>query len=172
MDEPFVTLLDTNTQWIFNKTMLYGPNGDAPPAIRNNILQMVISASYDLLKKSRQEIIDLCLREVRQALPRAQAAATNEIHGYQGSGCNILSAARRRSLAPPAANKNSRIIFRRGLDRHRLAGHHGRRGAQRLPRGRGRSPHCGHASLIPATGSTSQRLGFLVGRKKNEATRR
>ena len=35
---------------------------------------MVISASYDLLKKSRQEIIDLCLREVRQALPRAQEA--------------------------------------------------------------------------------------------------
>ncbi|HEY8716162.1 MAG TPA: FAD-dependent oxidoreductase, partial [Candidatus Acidoferrum sp.] len=37
-------------------------------------LQLVISASYDLLKKSRQEIIDLCLREVRQALPRAQQA--------------------------------------------------------------------------------------------------
>jgi zeta-carotene desaturase len=35
---------------------------------------MVISASYDLLKKSRQEIIDICLREVRQALPRAQQA--------------------------------------------------------------------------------------------------
>ena len=35
---------------------------------------MVISASYDLLKKSRQEIIDMVLREVRQALPRAQQA--------------------------------------------------------------------------------------------------
>ena len=72
MDEPFVTLLDTHTQWIFNKSQLYGPaNTDAH---QEQYLQMVISASYDLMKKSRQEIIDLCLREVRQALPRAQEA--------------------------------------------------------------------------------------------------
>jgi squalene-associated FAD-dependent desaturase len=72
MDEPFVTLLDTHTQWIFNKSQLYGPaSGEAH---QEQYLQMVISASYDLMKKSRQEIIDLCLREVRQALPRAQEA--------------------------------------------------------------------------------------------------
>jgi squalene-associated FAD-dependent desaturase len=72
MDEPFVTLLDTHTQWIFNKSQLYGPaNRDAH---QEQYLQMVISASYDFMKKSRQEIIDLCLREVRQALPRAQEA--------------------------------------------------------------------------------------------------
>jgi squalene-associated FAD-dependent desaturase len=73
MDEPFVTLLDTHTQWIFNKSMLYG---DRTGSTGNGeqYLQLVISASYDLLKKSRQEIIDLCLREVRQALPRAQQA--------------------------------------------------------------------------------------------------
>jgi squalene-associated FAD-dependent desaturase len=73
MDEPFVTLLDTSTQWIFNKSMLYGPS-DGSASSGEQYLQMVISASYDLLKKSRQEIIDLCLREVRQALPRAQEA--------------------------------------------------------------------------------------------------
>jgi len=37
-------------------------------------LQLVISASYDLLKKSREEIIDLCLKEIRQALPAAREA--------------------------------------------------------------------------------------------------
>ena len=37
-------------------------------------LQLVISASYDLLTKPRQEIIDLCLKEVRQALPAARQA--------------------------------------------------------------------------------------------------
>jgi squalene-associated FAD-dependent desaturase len=73
MDEPFVTLLDTNTQWIFNKSLLYGP-ANVSANNQEQYLQMVISASYDLLKKSRQEIIDLCLREVRQALPRAQEA--------------------------------------------------------------------------------------------------
>ena len=73
MREPFVTLLDTTTQWIFNKTELYGArNGSA--AERGQYLQLVISASYDLLQKSRQEIIDLCLTEVRQALPAAREA--------------------------------------------------------------------------------------------------
>ncbi len=34
----------------------------------------MISASYDLLQKPRQEIIDLCLKEVRQVLPAAREA--------------------------------------------------------------------------------------------------
>jgi zeta-carotene desaturase len=104
--EPFITLLDTQTQWIFNKTALYRasvgaslpvgarhdvPSSDAinepigaglaPPddaadttGKRGQYLQLVISASYDLRKKSREEIIDLCLREVRQALPAAREA--------------------------------------------------------------------------------------------------
>jgi len=75
MDEPFVTLLDTHTQWIFNKTILYGnENKIDKEAPGGQYLQLVISASYDLLPKPRQEIIDLCLKEVRQALPRAREA--------------------------------------------------------------------------------------------------
>jgi squalene-associated FAD-dependent desaturase len=95
MDEPFITLLDTTTQWIFNKTALY-QNDEKPlsPVIRSlpaqareaknlssvssarhfQYLQLVISASYGLLPKSRQEIIDLCLAEVRQALPKSRDA--------------------------------------------------------------------------------------------------
>jgi squalene-associated FAD-dependent desaturase len=85
--EPFITLLDTQTQWIFNKTALYGytepvyPRSGggqhaAPQAASNfgQYLQLVISASYELLRKSREEIIELCLKEVRQALPAAREA--------------------------------------------------------------------------------------------------
>jgi len=73
MKEPFVTLLDTTTQWIFNKTALYGGrNGTGKE--KGQYLQLVISASYDLLQKPRQEIIDLCLKEVQQALPAAKEA--------------------------------------------------------------------------------------------------
>jgi squalene-associated FAD-dependent desaturase len=87
--EPFITLLDTQTQWIFNKTALYQRHDtplDVIPSEARNLpsveagntaaqdLQLVISASYDLLKKSREEIVDLCLREVRQALPAAREA--------------------------------------------------------------------------------------------------
>jgi len=73
MKEPFVTLLDTTTQWIFNKTALYGTSNGAGKE-NGQYLQLVISASYDLLQKPRQEIIDLCLKEVRQALPAARDA--------------------------------------------------------------------------------------------------
>jgi zeta-carotene desaturase len=75
MKEPFITLIDTTTQWIFNKTELYGDtNGRADKIDGGQYLQLVISASYDLLQKSRQEIIDLCLDEVRHALPAARDA--------------------------------------------------------------------------------------------------
>jgi zeta-carotene desaturase len=79
MDEPFLTLLDTTTQWVFNKTALYAGsnddlNGAEKLAEKGQYLQLVISASYDLLQKSRQEIIDLCLSEVRNALPFARKA--------------------------------------------------------------------------------------------------
>jgi squalene-associated FAD-dependent desaturase len=75
MNEPFVTLLDTTTQWIFNKTALYADsNAEGKSSASGQYLQLVISASYDLLAKPRQEIIDLCLAEVRQALPAARKA--------------------------------------------------------------------------------------------------
>ena len=75
MTEPFVTLIDTTTQWVFNKTALYADSNRAGqnPA-SGQYLQLVISASYDLLQKSRQEIIDLCLEEIRHALPAARNA--------------------------------------------------------------------------------------------------
>ncbi|HTP69420.1 MAG TPA: hydroxysqualene dehydroxylase HpnE [Dongiaceae bacterium] len=73
MTEPFVTLLDTTTQWIFNKTLLYG-GGNGIGREEGQYLQLVISASYDLLQKSRQDIVDLCLGEVHQALPTSREA--------------------------------------------------------------------------------------------------
>jgi len=69
MDDPFLTLVDTTTQWIFNKNLLYG--GDSTGG---QYLQLVISASYDLVQRSRQEIIDLCVHELRGALPVARDA--------------------------------------------------------------------------------------------------
>ncbi len=68
MSEPFLILLDRTTQWIFNKSRLYGGPGDG------RYLQLVISASYDLLPRPRQEIIDLCLAEIREVLPETRAA--------------------------------------------------------------------------------------------------
>jgi len=88
MTEPFLTLLDHTTQWVFNKTLLVGSaetNGaGAGPSFQRDpsfdgdeggqYLQLVISASYDLVQKSRQEIIDLCCRELAEVLPATRAA--------------------------------------------------------------------------------------------------
>ncbi len=68
MAEPFVTLLDRTTQWIFNKSRLSEGPGEG------RYVQSVISASYGLVQRSRQEIIDLCLGELKQVLPEASKA--------------------------------------------------------------------------------------------------
>jgi squalene-associated FAD-dependent desaturase len=73
MREPFLTTLDTTTQWIFNKTALYAARNGASSE-KGQYLQLVISASHDLLQRPRQEIIDLCLKEVSQFLPAARNA--------------------------------------------------------------------------------------------------
>lgn len=70
MQEPYLAVLDRTVQWIFNKTMLYpscaGGSGQ--------YLQLVISASHDLIAKSRQEIIELCRGELAEVLPSARTA--------------------------------------------------------------------------------------------------
>ncbi len=70
MSEPFLTLLDSTTQWVFNKTQLYGDGGESG----GQYLQLVVSASYKLVPRSRQEIIKLCLNELRGVLPAIREA--------------------------------------------------------------------------------------------------
>jgi squalene-associated FAD-dependent desaturase len=86
MVEPFLTLLDHTTQWVFNKTLLYRPDETNRPSKRpsqkspaaadgeGQYLQLVISASYDLVPRSRQEIVDMCRRELADVLPATQGA--------------------------------------------------------------------------------------------------
>ncbi|HEY3129285.1 MAG TPA: hydroxysqualene dehydroxylase HpnE [Acidobacteriota bacterium] len=88
MTEPFVTLLDHTVQWIFNKSMLYGPPSEdnalgREPSHRGSrtatsgveqYLQLVISASYDLMQRSREEIVGLCRMELSEILPLTRKA--------------------------------------------------------------------------------------------------
>jgi zeta-carotene desaturase len=88
MTEPFLTLLDHTTQWVFNKSLLSAgietnartgrPSGEKDVgeagAPDGQYLQLVISASYDLVPRSRQEIINLCVRELGDVLPATRAA--------------------------------------------------------------------------------------------------
>ena len=80
MTEPFLTLLDHTTQWVFNKSLLLETGaarngGAARPAQKDGqYLQLVISASYDLVPRSRQEIIEMCRKELAEVLPATKDA--------------------------------------------------------------------------------------------------
>jgi len=96
MTEPFLTLLDHTTQWVFNRTLLSSgieTNGSKVRPTGHNegtpggevrierdggdeaqYLQLVISASYDLVQRSRAEIIELCRRELADVLPATREA--------------------------------------------------------------------------------------------------
>ncbi|MBI1750597.1 MAG: FAD-dependent oxidoreductase [Acidobacteria bacterium] len=75
MNEPFLTLLDRTTQWIFNKSRLFSEHAPGGPSGEDGqYLQLVISASYGLVPLSRQEIINLCRRELLDVLPATRDA--------------------------------------------------------------------------------------------------
>ncbi len=74
MYEPYLALLDHTVQWIFNKTRLSeNPDANAPEGSEQH-LQLVVSASYDLVPRSRAEIVALCLAELSEVLPGVRAA--------------------------------------------------------------------------------------------------
>jgi zeta-carotene desaturase len=77
MEEPFLTLLDHKTQWIFNKSLLYTEKGSGTEIAgfsAGQYLQLVISASYDFVPLSRQQIIELCRAELADVLPGTRNA--------------------------------------------------------------------------------------------------
>ncbi|MCU1269827.1 MAG: Carotene 7,8-desaturase [Acidobacteriaceae bacterium] len=88
-DLPHAVLLDRTIQWMFHKSMLLakssepalkaGENGmpkiqDGTIEDRPSYVELVISASKSLIDKSRQEIIDLALSELREFFPAARDA--------------------------------------------------------------------------------------------------
>lgn len=72
MREPFVVLLDRTVQWVFNKSRLYSPEDLNPEG--EQYLQCVISASNELVPRSRAEIVALCRAELAEAFPASARA--------------------------------------------------------------------------------------------------
>ncbi|HEV2306412.1 MAG TPA: hydroxysqualene dehydroxylase HpnE [Candidatus Acidoferrales bacterium] len=85
LEKPFLTLLDHTVQWIFNRTILQD-SGRQDGKGSGQYLQLVISASYELIPRARQEIIDLCVKELRDVLPASRnanllkATVVKEVH--------------------------------------------------------------------------------------------
>jgi squalene-associated FAD-dependent desaturase len=88
-DLDHAVLLDRTIQWMFNKSRLLERDQEGhdlsravkaiPPengalAPTGSYIELVVSASKNLIDKSRSEIVDLALKEVREFFPAARAA--------------------------------------------------------------------------------------------------
>ena len=67
-DLEHAVLLDRTVQWMFHKSKLLGRSGEG------SYIELVVSSSKDLIPKSKQEIVDMALRELREFFPEARAA--------------------------------------------------------------------------------------------------
>lgn len=67
-------LLDRTIQWMFNKSKLLLERSNSYKSSAGNYIELVISSSKTLVEKSRSEIIDLALAEVREFFPQARSA--------------------------------------------------------------------------------------------------
>ena len=74
-DLDHAVLLDRTIQWIFHKSRLLTPRGAAAKIEpTGSYIELVVSASKSLIDKSKTEIVDLALKEVREFFPSARAA--------------------------------------------------------------------------------------------------
>jgi squalene-associated FAD-dependent desaturase len=73
-DLDHAVLLDRTIQWMFHKSRLLEHGGAARADSGGSYIELVVSASKSLIDKSRAEIVDLALKEVREFLPAARAA--------------------------------------------------------------------------------------------------
>lgn len=62
-------LLDREVQWMFNKTRDFGRPGEG------TYMGLVVSASYDWLRRSRRDILDRAEREIRETFPGTRGAS-------------------------------------------------------------------------------------------------
>jgi squalene-associated FAD-dependent desaturase len=69
-DLDHAVLLDRTIQWMFHKSKLLARNGKR----NGSYVELVISSSKSLVEKSRAEIIDLAVTELREFFPEARSA--------------------------------------------------------------------------------------------------
>src|SRR6202044_3625658 len=74
-DLDHAVLLDRTIQWMFHKSRLLTTRGAAAKAESGgSYIELVVSASKSLIDKSRAEIVDLALQEVREFFPASREA--------------------------------------------------------------------------------------------------
>ena len=70
-DLDHAVLLDRTIQWMFHKSRLQPMRTEATGETQGSYIELVVSSSKSLIDKSRAEIVDLALSEVREFFPAA-----------------------------------------------------------------------------------------------------
>ena len=73
-DLDHAVLLDRTIQWMFHKSRLQPMRAQNGNTAEGSYIELVVSSSKSLIDKSRAEIVDLALREVREFFPAARKA--------------------------------------------------------------------------------------------------
>jgi uncharacterized protein with NAD-binding domain and iron-sulfur cluster len=73
-DLDHAVLLDRTIQWMFHKSRLQPIRAQAGAGPAGSYIELVVSSSKTLIEKSRTEIVDLALKEVREFFPAARPA--------------------------------------------------------------------------------------------------
>jgi zeta-carotene desaturase len=121
-DLPHATLLDRTIQWMFNKH-------------EGRYVQLVVSASRSLTEMPRADVIALALRDLAEFFPSARDAKLEKAHVVKEIRATFSARPGLEALRPGnRTHLPNRFCGR--LDQVRLARNHGRRGPQRIPRGR------------------------------------
>jgi zeta-carotene desaturase len=89
MDFPHATLLDRTIQWAFDKG-------------EGRYVQLVVSASRNLVAMGRQEVIDLAMRELGEFLPKAREARLEKAHVVKEVRATFSATPAVEALRPPA----------------------------------------------------------------------
>jgi squalene-associated FAD-dependent desaturase len=92
------TLLDRTVQWMFNKS-------------GGRYLEVVVSASRSLLEKSRNDVIDLAVRELGEFFPRVRQAKLEKAHVVKEVRATFSPQPGVESLRPPNTTKFANLFL-------------------------------------------------------------
>ncbi len=132
LDVPFAAGVHTPVQWVFDRT-------DSGGLDHGQYLVVSLSAADDELTATADELRARYLPALADLLPAGARGHGRGVLRHPRACGDVPRRPGRPSLASRLADRAARAGAGRMLDRHRLAGHHGGRGAQR-PRRRAGGP--------------------------------
>ncbi len=94
--EPFVGLLGTKVQWVFNK---------------NNFYSCIISAAYDFLDHTNESLVDIALKELRDCFPESKEFNLVKSQVIREPHATLSSTPEIEKLRPPAKTSLKNLVL-------------------------------------------------------------